>query len=567
MSYGNVNSTAPGSGGTQPLETTLKESTAIQGSQSVKTGDVPELGDLKHVDPSKNPPKPTKSVSNLVAPENEQIPGNNAKLGTIIKKATLHAPRGEASLDKTLVLEAMQLGQEGRVLAEKAVHDAGNSLPSMTEFIMQQAKKGNELPSMTSFIKQQAKEGTQLPSMHSFIDQQARQNTGPLPNMSTFIVNQSIDTMINSLNAPGQQNVQGQQGVGQGQNAFNIPPFPANGTRQEKLDFMIQQLTSPNVRQEGFMSELKRICGDNVKFAGGGQGNVLFIAGTDITLKQNLAGPEKRAYEYFDAARQLFDNFADKDVNTITTQDLDTFKATITNQDLKKCTTGQLLDMLKNQDSIKTGFPVPMTMVSNERNTVVAMKNVNFAEDKESKKIGEINDIKIGARIVSKHELRAHNNSEGRFPGWIGKFITTKIFPFLKGTSSRGYEYVSQKGSGASILGYRLKEGFHSEKIMTKKLKNLRDDQLLSLNRQMEAVSKAHSAMPVTFVGASLMLALPDDGVTNPQACMGDFAHAMFTGEPGIGAKYYGKCKDNFTNGFNNLHDLVKQVMKDRHLV
>ena len=386
--------------------------------------------------------------------------------------------------------------------------------------------------------------------------------------------NQGQQNVPQQQTVHGQQNVQGQQGVQggqsiqqpqnvQGQNRFNIPPFPVGGTRQEKLDYMMAQLTSPRVREEGFMDTLKQICGDNIKFAGGGQGNVVFIKGTDITLKQNLAGPEKRAYEYFDALRKLFDAPTLQNPGTVTLDTIREIRKDITNPDLKKLSDGQLLDMLKNQEAIKKGFPVPMTMISNAQNTVVAMKNVNFAQDKESKRIGEINDIKIGARIVSKHELKAHNNPEGKFPGWIAKFIGTKVIPFIKGTSSRGYEYIPDTPN----MRTRISKGMDSEKILRQKFANLTNDQILSLHTQMQAVSLAHSIMPVTFMGASLMMALPDDLTTMPQACMGDFAHAMFTGEPGLGSKYYGKCNDNFADGFNSLQNLLKSVMQEKGLL
>ncbi len=395
----------------------------------------------------------------------------------------------------------------------------------------------------------------------------------PLPPRSAPTSDNVFATMIDKMQQPQQPNVQPQQNVqpqnvqpqnvqqqnvqqqNQVQGNVQLPDFPAgpNVTTEEKTNFVMQMLREhPNATRQEL--EAKYTYTDptrpNVKtgplvFAGGGQGNVILLRGTDVVIKKNLAAPEARTYKFLNDFRTYCNNPNEVPAG------------------LARFSPEERAKMYNGREAISQTFPVPMALMDEgDGNIIVAMKNASYDGDV---KVGNtIDDIKIGSRIVSKKELRAHGNSEGEGTKWLVKWIQTRLFPRMKGTPGRGYEYVAQDNRVAA----RLTAGRNTNDILSQKFDDLTMDQRQSLLNQLNTILRAHTALPVTFVGSSIMLSLPDDNVKMPHLQMGDFAHSMFTSETTgqeavLGRHTYDKYKQNFHDGISSLIDhLEKSIFK-----
>ncbi len=339
----------------------------------------------------------------------------------------------------------------------------------------------------------------------------------------------------------------------------SLPDFPTEDDKA-KAEFAMKLVRDfPNATRK----ELEAKYNNNLIFAGGGQGNVIIVKDTPYVIKKNLEGPEAETYKFFAGLGNFLKHQGPFDVakNLITTS----------SEITSRYNDSQLQEIFTNREDILKSFPIPLA--TTENNQAVAIKNVNY--DENNTKISDVaKDVKIGAKIVKRSELLAHNNPEGRglFSWHVVKRFATKILPFFKNTNNRGYEYIPQtSGFGKSIS--RVVGGIRSETILNKKFENITPDQREQLHKQLIGIIKAHKALPITFVGASAMIGLPDDDIKRTNICIADFAHGIqkaeinhnFNGWNNISSATYNDCKNNFKEGIVSLTKTLESVMIARN--
>ena len=338
-----------------------------------------------------------------------------------------------------------------------------------------------------------------------------------------------------------------------------LPDFPTgNVTDEAKLAFTIQLLKDfPRVTRAALEETYTytdprnpKVKSGPLQFAGGGQGNVIFIKGTPFVVKKNLPAPEANTYKFLVGLRQFFDR-QPMSLNNLPLA-------------LQQCTQQELTTMYNNRDAIRATFPVSISLYENRDSLIVAMKNVTWGPNGQIDG-ASIEDLKLGARIVSRGELKAHNNKEGKgLLNWFVKKLSTRYLPKFKGTKSRGFEYIPQS---SSVLK-RICDGINSSKIMKGKCNAMTRTQLESFVNQLAMVKLAHACMPITFVGSSAMIALPSPGDRDsmPNVCMGDFAHAMTLMEArdtqsNLTMHTYTKYDRNFHDGIDALYQLAAEAL------
>lgn len=301
-------------------------------------------------------------------------------------------------------------------------------------------------------------------------------------------------------------------------------------------------------------ADLLRAFPERIKAAGGGQGNVIFIKDSDIVVKKRLAGPERTTYEFLKEVNDMFsvENAAAEPPAYLA----------------ERFTPDEIARMRAQKDDIAAIFPLPRELKAlggenPDNNVMVVIPNAAW---RDGRKIADsVEDIKLGKKIVSRGELQAHRQRGGRGRiEWLFKKVATRYIPFIKKNHVRGYEFVSQSPNKLT----RLVDARNSRENIEGKLAGLNAKQREHLLGRLEAAQRAHAAMPVTFVGSSAMIALPEPPAPDadpqgeapmPNVSLGDFAHAIFTYErDSIPPSTYRKYRENFDSGIRALADLVR---------
>ena len=233
------------------------------------------------------------------------------------------------------------------------------------------------------------------------------------------------------------------------------------------------------------------------------------------------------------------------------------------------------------------GLALPTrALVSTGSGITVAMTNVNWSQT--GQKIGTLLDIKIGGIQGDAMELKCQD-----YPGDIeAKEVKMKRQAWSRGSDSRGYELCTSSGLG------RFFKALNSTHEIKSKLSNCSLEQIMALKYQLLTIKdttqdlakgEATGWPPTTFVGASVMVAVPDDPQgSQPKAALADFGHAVsleeliiqfkkdYQTQPGgrprnenltvdqqaeIDAKaHFDTLSNSFAKGIDNLIELVEQT-------
>lgn len=283
----------------------------------------------------------------------------------------------------------------------------------------------------------------------------------------------------------------------------------------------------------------------------GGHGDVGFVKGTDVVVKQNVLGPEKKMYQFLGALKPYLQNPESSPHHPPAP--------------LSGCTLGELKLMLENKDLLLSSLPFPIAMNEGSNSTVVAIKNANMLQNSDgsfTKISSEITDIKIGPSIVSKNELKAHYPEKSSGFPWIRKALVTRLVPFMRGTPGRGYEVIPQaKGAKRLMAAKSASDNFPGE------INKLTKEQAADLDRKVTELTSAVALLPFTMVGSSILMALPDpkNPSSMPNVMMADFGHAIFESETRddnsiITEHSYNKYRQNYLEGLNKIKFLVRGV-------
>lgn len=324
---------------------------------------------------------------------------------------------------------------------------------------------------------------------------------------------------------------------------------------QEQLQQAIQEGVKNLVHSKPYISG-----GPSIKFHDqlGGHGDVGFLQGTNVVFKQNLITQEAKTYKLLNELQAWL-------------QDPQASPSNIP-ESLKGISSSESKQLLDTKELLLKSLPFPMAMAENEGSVAVAIKNINMVQtsDGSFRKVSSkgVIDIKLGHKTMSIQELKAHYPEKARGLPLFRKIITNGVLPMLCGTSTRGYEVVPQS-KGMKRLFMARQE---SDNLINYLSKRLTVPQAENLFSQINDLSEAMRILPITFVGSSMLIALPDsdDTETMPQVGLADFGHPVYQNEASpegpITEQVFRGLKQNYMNAVNSLSFYIKGIANNSTL-
>lgn len=318
---------------------------------------------------------------------------------------------------------------------------------------------------------------------------------------------------------------------------------------QEQLQQFAQEGVTNLVHSRPYVSN-----GPSIKFPDqlGGHGDVGFLQGTNIVFKQNLTAQEAKTYKLLSELKSWLQDPQPSSINIP--------------ESLKGISRSEMKQLLDNKDLLLSSLPFPIAMAESEGAAAVAIKNVNMYQSEEGSfyKVSSkgVIDVKLGRKTMSLAELKAHYPGKTKGISFLRKIVTNGVLPMLRGTNSRGYEVIPQ-ATGMKRL-FMAKQA--SDNLIQNLSARLTAQQAANLSKQVTDLTRAMRILPITFVGSSMLIALPDASSTNtiPQVGLVDFGHPVFstevTVEGPITEKVYGELKDNYMEAISKLQSQIEKI-------
>lgn len=318
---------------------------------------------------------------------------------------------------------------------------------------------------------------------------------------------------------------------------------------QEQLQQFAQEGVTNLVHSRPYVSN-----GPSIKFPDqlGGHGDVGFLQGTNVVFKQNLTAQEAKTYKLLNELKNWLQDPQPSSINIP--------------ESLKGISRSEMQQLLDNKDLLLSSLPFPLAMAESEGSVAVAIKNVNMYQSEEGvfNKVSSkgVIDVKLGRKTMSLAELKAHYPDKTKGISFFRKVVTNGVLPMLRGTNSRGYEVIPQ-ATGMKRL-FMAKQA--SDNLMQNLSARLTAQQAANLSKQVTDLTKAMRILPITFVGSSMLIALPDASNTNsmPQVGLVDFGHPVFstevTVEGPITEQVYGELKDNYMEAIGKLQSQIEEI-------
>ncbi len=275
----------------------------------------------------------------------------------------------------------------------------------------------------------------------------------------------------------------------------------------------------------------------------GGKSNTGFVEPFGLVVKEHLEGSEREVFN-------LLGQFG------VWLNKPDPSPENAPEDIQKQCSHAEMKFLANNKDTILNLLPIPLAMESNfSGNTAVAFHDVNKAPDGHGgfRNVSQngVVDIKIGSIVTARGELELNYPDRPHSLANVRSSIASRFLSGMRGRSIRGFEVVPRNGDLNRIQ--HVRNPFVSG--LGAAVSHLTRDQMLSLDQQVYNLGDVMQVMPMSPIGSSVRIALPEPGDTQtmPKVMLVGLNHTVLKsnvgGDSPVSQEKFFKYKDGFNSG------------------